>query len=378
MSEADLPETDSRPAAPVATAVPATPSRSSAPPARSGALAWLALLLAVAALVVAGWGAWQLKSGAQQPASDNSEQAATRAQLQALAEEDGRLVRQLETLSRDVAKRGQLEPRMTELQAEQQRQGQRLATLQDGGRDVLRLVEGEYLLRLASLRLATLQDAAGAIALIEGADQVLSEQDDPTAFNARKELARSLEQLRSLEHPDRTGLFLQLAALREQIEALQGLAPAFVPAGEDAAAVDAGHWQRWWANVSSFVRIDLNADQDIRPLLSGQSLAQVRLALSLAVEQAQWAVLHGEDAVYRQALAQAQDLLGSHFNLNLAANRALHQRLGELAGQPVSIQLPDLGNSLQAFQAYLKQRQSPQPQQPAATQEQQQEQELAP
>src|SRR5690606_11195765 len=203
-------------------------------------------------------------------------------------------------------------------------------------------------------------------------------QADPTAFAARKELARSLEQLRSLEHPDRTGLFLQLAALREQVEALQELAPAFVPTAEDATDVDAGHWQRWWSKVSSFVRIDLNADQDIRPLLSGQSLAQVRLALSLAIEQAQWAVLHGEDAVYRQALAQGQDLLGSHFNLNQSANRALHQRLGELAGQPVSIQLPDLGNSLQAFQAYLKQHQSPQPQQPAATQEQQQEQELAP
>lgn len=360
MSEADLPENQPKPIAPAVPAPEVTPEPGQAAPSRSHAVAWLALLLALLAGVAALWSIWQLQHRAQ-PELNTAEQAATRAQLQALAEEDGRMLKQLEALSQDVARRGQLEPQLTALQAEQQRQGQRLATLQDGGRQVLRLVEAEHLLRLASLRLAALQDAGSAIALIQGADEVLRDQNDPGAFAARKELARSLEQLRSLDHPDRTGLFLQLAALREQLLALQGLNPAFVPAGEEAASTDVGHWQRWWDKVSRFVRIDLQADQDIRPLLSGQSLAQVRLALSLAIEQAQWAVLNGEDAVYRQALAQAQDVLGSHFNLNLTANRALHTRLGELAEQPVSIEMPDLGPSLQAFQGYLKARQSPQP-----------------
>jgi uncharacterized protein HemX len=368
VSEADLPENNPKPIAAAAAQPDATPSatvRPGAPaaPSRSNGLAWLALLLALIAGAAALWSFWQLRN-LPQPGLDASEQAATRAQLQALAEEDGRMLRQLEALSQD-GKRGQLEAQLTDLQAEQQRQSQRLATLQDGGRQVLRLVEAEHLLRLASLRLAAMQDAGSAIALIQGADQVLRDQNDPAAFAVRKELARSLEQLRSLDHPDRTGLFLQLAALREQLIALQGLSPSFVPAGEDSTAADVGHWQRWWNKVSSFVRIDLQADQDVRPLLSGQSLAQVRLAMSLAIEQAQWAVLNGEEAVYRQALAQAQEVLGSHYNLNVAANRALHGRLGELARQPVSIEMPDLAPSLKAFQAYLKARQSPQPEEPS-------------
>lgn len=363
VSEANLPGNDIDPQF-------ASPGESSAPvavtsPRPRSAVAWLALLLALAAAALAGWNAWQLR-WQPNPSLDNAELAATRAQLQALAEEDGRLVGQVEALSRDVAKRGQLQPQLTELQAEQQRQGQRLATLQDGGRQMLRLAEAEHLLRLASLRLAALQDTGSAIALMQGADDVLRDQDDPAAFEARKQLARSLEELRSLPQPDRTGLFLQLAALREQAIALHSLAPDFVPAGQPAVAADAGHWQRWWDKVSSFVRIDLNADQDIRPLLSGQSLAQVRLALSLAIEQAQWAVLNGQDAVYRQAMTQAQDVLGSHFNLNLAPNRALHERLGELAEQPVSIDMPDLTPALQAFQNYQKQRQSPPPEAPDA------------
>ncbi|MBU5233783.1 uroporphyrinogen-III C-methyltransferase, partial [Vibrio cholerae] len=55
---------------------------------------------------------------------------------------------------------------------------------------------------------------------------------------------------------------------------------------------------QWWEQISRYFRIDFNPDDNIRPLLAGQGLNQVRLALSLALEQAQWAALNGEAAVY--------------------------------------------------------------------------------
>ena len=66
---------------------------------------------------------------------------------------------------------------------------------------------------------------------------------------------------------------------------------------------------QWWEKLSRYFRIDFNADKNIRPLLAGQSLTQVRLALSLALEQAQWAALNGEAAVYSRALAEARSVL---------------------------------------------------------------------
>ena len=57
------------------------------------------------------------------------------------------------------------------------------------------------------------------------------------------------------------------------------------------------------------MRVDFDASADVKPLLAGQTLGQVRLALSLAIEQAQWAVLNGNTRVYRLSLEQASTLL---------------------------------------------------------------------
>ncbi|MFX7408679.1 uroporphyrinogen-III C-methyltransferase, partial [Acinetobacter baumannii] len=73
-------------------------------------------------------------------------------------------------------------------------------------------------------------------------------------------------------------------------------------------------WELWWEKISSYIRIDFNAGQDIRPLLAGEQLAQVRLTIGLALEQAQWAALNGKQEVYEQALKQAQDVLDGYFN----------------------------------------------------------------
>jgi uroporphyrin-3 C-methyltransferase len=101
---------------------------------------------------------------------------------------------------------------------------------------------------------------------------------------------------------------------------------------------------------------DFNADKNIRPLLAGQSLTQVRLALSLALEQAQWAALNGQPEVFDKALAEAKSVLRANFNQDSAQSKMLTARLDELSKQPVSVMTPDLAQSLSAVQAYLERR----------------------
>lgn len=194
---------------------------------------------------------------------------------------------------------------------------------------------------------------------MQAADDILREQDDPGAYAAREQLAKSLAALRSTEQPDRTGLFLQLGALREQAAQLNPLVPAFEDKGgvlmDMAADGDGGSaWAEWLEKLSHYFRIQLDASQDIKPLLTGQSLSQVRLALSLALEQAQWGALHGQTQVYQQSLRQAREVLNGHFNEENPDSRALLARLDELTGQPVEVQAPDLAEALSALQAYLQ------------------------
>lgn len=358
MSEAPsdnaLPPRDAPLPPPVEPAAPPTLAKG-----RSNGLTLLALVFAAAGVALAGWGTWQVRGLEMRDRQQFTELAALREQNQGLSQRAKGLSETLAQLpsAEELAERRRL---LASLQGDQQRLSQRLETVLGASRQDWRLAEAEHLLRLASLRLSALQDINSARALVQGADEILREQDDPAAFAAREQLARSLEALRSVTQPDRTGLFLQLGALRQQVVQLDAQSPVFVAADDSLPSADEGRWARWWRQVSSFFRIDFAADQQtIRPLLAGQSLTQVRLALSLALEQAQWAALNGEAAVYAQALAQARGVLDEHFNPENPQSRALRVRLDELGELPVGVATPDLAPTLSAVQAYLQRRQLP-------------------
>lgn len=343
---------------------PTSSSPAAVPAPRKGGtgIALLALLVGAAGLAAGGWGLWQvqqLKAAEQQRAAQLED---ARAQAQGVQSANAQLNKRLDTLPNadELEARRRL---VVELQGDQQQLAKQVKQVLGQSRQQWRLAESEHLLRLAALRLSALQDIDSATELVQGADDILRVNNDPGAFAARAQLAKSLEALRALPRPDRTGLFLQLGALRDQAAQLQPLNPAFKPseggAGPSTAWGDGSStWDQWWERISRYVRIDFNAGQDIRPLLSGQQLDRVRLALSLALEQAQWAALNGKQDVYEQALKQAKQIIADFFNADLADSRALVTRLDELSGQAVTVQTPDLGPALSSLQAYLSRRES--------------------
>lgn len=362
MSETVLPKDDVEPV--LVKPEPLPDPAQKEPPSRRGGhgLAILALLLGAAGVAVGGWSVWQLRavqSGHQQQSGQLEEVVS---QTRSLQQSEQQLAARLAQLppAQELEDRRRL---VTQLQSDQQRLSQRVETVLGASRKDWRLAEAEHLLRLASLRLSALQDINSAKALVQGADEILREQDDPGAFGAREQLAKSLAALQSVDQPDRTGLFLQLAALRDQAAQLNALAPEYKDKGESLFGLTDGtedsYWANWWHKISQYIRIDFHADKNIRPLLAGQSLTQVRLALSLALEQAQWAALNGESEVYAKAVTEARSVLDANFNQDNPQSKMLGERLDELAKMPVSVVTPDLTPSLSAVQAYLEQRHKP-------------------
>ena len=327
---------------------------------RGNGLAVVALLLGAAGVAVGGWGVWQVRQLQATTAEQLSDVPALAAQTLSIKQGEQQLLTRLNQLpsASELDNQRQL---VVQLQGDQQRLNQRLETVLGESRKDWRLAEAEHLLRLATLRLSALQDITSAQALVQGADAILREQNDPGSYAAREQLAKSLTALRSVEQPDRTGLFLQLAALRDQVAQLSALAPAYQNQGDSLASLTAdgdgaSRWAQWWEEISHYIRIDFNADKNVRPLLAGQSLTQVRLALSLALEQAQWAALNGQESVYTQALAQAQDVLKGNFNADNPQSKKILEQVIELGKQPVTVKTPDLAAALSAVQAYLERR----------------------
>ncbi|WP_455922969.1 uroporphyrinogen-III C-methyltransferase [Pseudomonas putida] len=356
MSETVLPQDDlqSTPEAAVAPALK-KPGRGAA------GIAVVALLLGAAGVAVGGWSVWQLRQLQAGHQAQSGQLQALDSQAQALSQGEQALTARLGQLpsANELEDRRRL---VAQLQGDQQRLSQRLESVLGASRKDWRLAEAEHLLRLASLRLSALQDIVSAKALVQGADEILREQDDPSAFAAREQIAKSMASLNSVQQPDRTGLFLQLGALRDQTVGLSALAPEFQAQGDAERArlsSDDNRWERWWAKISSYFRVDFRPDENIRPLLAGQSLNQVRLALSLALEQAQWAALNGEPKVYGQALDEARSILLASFNQDNTESRSMLARIDELKTQPVSVLTPDLNASLEAVQNYLEHRHMP-------------------
>lgn len=364
MSEADsnkdplqTPASEPAPAAEPATPVPSRPASSSG----AKAVASLALLVGLGGMALGGYSYWQLQQlGAQEADRQASLQKADE-QTRQLAAGNQQLAARLGRLEQ-LPSAAELDERrrlLATLQSDQQRLAGRVEQVLGASREEWRLAEAEHLLRMAMLQLSAMQDVKSAEMLVAEADLILQKQDDPSAYAARQKLLEGLEALRSLPQLDRTGLFLQLGALRGQSSQLSALAPEFVNGEAGPEDLGQSRWQRWLDELTRYVRVDFDASADVKPLLAGQTLGQVRLALSLAIEQAQWAVLNGNAEVYRQALQQASALISDHFSEDNGQARGLRERIDALAQREVEVQLPDLSSALKALQAYVEKREAP-------------------
>ncbi|MBA1233033.1 uroporphyrinogen-III C-methyltransferase [Stutzerimonas nitrititolerans] len=364
MSEADsnkdplqTPASEPAPAAEPAKPVPSRPASSGG----AKAVASLALLVGLGGVALGGYSYWQLQQlGAQEADRQASLQKADE-QTRQLAAGNQQLAARLGRLEQ-LPSAAELDERrrlLATLQSDQQRLAGRVEQVLGASREEWRLAEAEHLLRMAMLQLSAMQDVKSAEMLVAEADLILQKQDDPSAYAARQKLLEGLEALRSLPQLDRTGLFLQLGALRGQSSQLSALAPEFVNGEAGPEDLGQSRWQRWLDELTRYVRVDFDASADVKPLLAGQTLGQVRLALSLAIEQAQWAVLNGNAEVYRQALQQASALISDHFSEDNGQARGLRERIDALAQREVEVQLPDLSSALKALQAYVGKREAP-------------------
>ncbi|WAE53167.1 uroporphyrinogen-III C-methyltransferase [Stutzerimonas frequens] len=364
MSEADSkkeplqpPASEPTPAVEPAKSSKTAPSKSVAS-GGAKSLATVALLVGLGGVALAGYGVWQLQQLGAQEGQRLEAMQGTAEQTRQLAERERQMAARLDRLEQ-LPSASELEERrrmLATLQSDQQRLSGRVEQVLGASREEWRLAEAEHLLRMAMLQLSAMQDVKSAEMLVHEADLILQKQDDPAAYSTRQKLLEGLEGLRSLPELDRTGLFLQLGALRGQTAQLSALAPEFVNGEAQPESAQDSRWQRWLNELTRYVRVDFDAGADVKPLLAGQTLGQVRLALSLAIEQAQWAVLNGNAEVYRQSLEQASSVLKDHFSEDNGQARGLRKRLEELSQREVEVTLPDLAPALEALQAYVQKR----------------------
>ena len=227
------------------------------------------------------------------------------------------------------------------------------------GRTEWALTEAEQLLVIANNRLQLAHDTRSALAALRGADEQLKMLANPRLLPVRRELAREISQLESLDKTDISGITLRLATMADNVDRLPLALDIRQAEGEQnqasgkqgnvqVAAAESG-WRQtargMWHDILSLVRIRDNVTSQ-RPLLPPDQQYFLRENLRLTLSSAQLALLQGSIATYQQNLKSARRLLKDYFDMNTQVVTAMQDELGQLLSTKIVTELPDISASL--------------------------------
>ncbi|MDC0661323.1 uroporphyrinogen-III C-methyltransferase [Marinobacter sp. SS21] len=322
---------------------------------------WLLIVAALALCLALGlwnWQHWQRQQMLQQALAHV--QATNQSLQQRLSDRSGEQADRLQALEQNLSSQ---QNRMATQQRQLDHTARELLAAGNRTRTDWLLAESEYLLRIANQRLLIEKDIRGALAALEEADKVLRESDDIGVYPVRQQLAKERLALKAITDVDRTGLYLTLEAAIGGIHQLtdQNLindrAPGFAASQPDTLDEAqpgplAQAWQRVKATLSNVVVVR-RLDEPVRPLLSPEQSAYARLNMQLMLEEAEMAVLRGNQILYQRALAKARQALEQWYDATDPRVAALLSTLTGLADRHIDPELPDISQSLQLLKARL-------------------------
>lgn len=350
--------TEERPAYSV---TPATPLR-----ARSGrfiALAVVSLLLSGAALGGAGFLWWQ------QQQQMMAQQAQATAWEETLFGVRNQLSQSVAQMAQQSTQQKALQTQVTELAAQrdllQQKLDmvdQRIVSMTEGtARIDWMLAEVVHLVTVAERRLSLLGDVRGALALLESAEAVVKEMEEPLARTLRQSLIDDIQTLRSAQSEviDTEGLLLRIHSTQQRVQALEPPRPTFrsepVVVPEAVQAERAGFelfWYKLKTFVSSLVRFQKNKEPLMSVAVDPQARFYLQQSITLLLDQAQLAVLRGEPMTYTLSLQETIDRVQRYMRVDTQDGERVLRELKELVLLPVKQKTPEIGGSMLALDAF--------------------------
>lgn len=366
LAKADKPE-------PVSTPPPVTnKAKEKNPSGNKGVLVILFLLILVLAAAVVGLGylgwQWQQEQHGLQR-QDEGQLSQQTIRWETMQQQIDQLQKRLQAPTDDGPNelQLQLQSQLDQLQVRVNGQSKRLQLLSTTSKNDWLLAEAEYLLRLANQRLLMERGGTGPLALLQAADDILLQLADMNLFPVREQLARDIAALKLIPQVDRSGIYLTLSALAEQVLLLPTvpravddeaeLTIASEPNTDVVSYVTKNLWQKISDNffaamrkLGDQVRIR-HHDQPLEVLLPPDSERYLRQNIRFNLEQAQLALLREENAIYANSLEQAKSLLEQYFPMQPQA-QLIAAQLGELAERNIRVELPDISSSLKQLKQY--------------------------
>jgi uroporphyrin-3 C-methyltransferase len=272
-------------------------------------------------------------------------------------------VSRLESSTNDVAGSVQrvVDEQLAGLQRALREQQQRINDLTVEDRESWQLAEVQYLLRLANQRLIMTGDNVSAEALLRSADTVLRAMDDADLHGLRSAVAADVAALRAVPKLDIQGLYLRLDALIRQTDALvlfelpERRVEMEPIAGEDWQTRLSQGYEMALSKLSEYIVVS-RRDVPVETLMDPQYEGLVRQNMRMLLEQAQVAMLSGNELLFRQSLERAEGWVTQFFKADEQSAVAMAEELRLIRDERVSVSLPDLNASLVALDTVMQAR----------------------
>jgi uroporphyrin-3 C-methyltransferase/uroporphyrinogen III methyltransferase/synthase len=287
--------------------------------------------------------------------------------------ETAQTVREVREAAKELqVKVGVLESRQAEAQSQQAALEQMYQDISKN-RDEWALSEIEQVLSTASQQLQLAGNVQGALIALQNADRSLSRSDKPQFITIRRAIARDIDKLKALPSVDQPGIALRLDNVISQIDSLpllsdekpaEPIAPTRVnpaPAGAPAARDQTfgrrltDTWRNWshemWDDIRQLIRVRTVDNPDALMLSPSESYF-VRENLKLRLLNARLALLSRNEGTFRDDLDSAQQMLVKYFDTKARSTQAAQALLRQVQANNVTIDVPDLSESLNAVRNY--------------------------
>ncbi|MGI9219982.1 MAG: uroporphyrinogen-III C-methyltransferase [Woeseiaceae bacterium] len=350
-----------------------------APPERKagGGVAWLALLVSIAAFsavaytIYQDWRAKQeidLSSGNVEASINNLNDrisatndalAGSEAQLEALNQADASSDNAIDALRLEQA---DINERLRLLNSLPIRIGNTeaaLASLQgvsDGARDNWLLGEAEYYMQLANAQLQLASNPELAALALGMADERIAQLANPALTNVRIALADEVAALSGMQTTDVEGITLKLASIARVVETLP-LRPIDRIEDEELAEPEAEMgpidraWSKFKGATSEMIK-HRTTDETVMPLISPEAEYFLRTNLALQMQTARLALLRSERQIYESSLSDSAEWLSTYFDASSSQVAAALATIGELQGAMVAGETPDISDSLRLLRRH--------------------------
>lgn len=341
-----------------------------AAPKRGGAsIAWLSFVVAMLALSIAGYVAWQGRQAAQDTATEDrvarlesrvaqatGSLGALDARIEEIGQRDPGIDAALDALRREYDERlralDALPARLSTLEGSVAS----LAGVSESARDAWVVAEAEYYMQIANAQLQLANNPHLAALALRTADERIVQLADPRLTDVRRALSDELAALDVMEKPDIEGATLTLASLARVVESLplasEGLADDEADEGVDPELSGAG---RAWASVknamSGLVKVTPR-DQAKLVALTPDAEYFLRSNLALQLQSARLALLRGEQAIFQQSMDDTTALLHDYFDLGSAQVAAALQTIAEVRNHVFAVEVPDISESLRLLRQF--------------------------